>query len=61
LGHMSQFTLPLIVKYFLCAFVSTIYRYTNINNNINNNNKALIVFAISYTYSGYMGSAKSSD
>ena len=43
LGHMSQFTFPLIEKYFLCAFVSTIYRY----NNNNNNNKEVIVFGTS--------------
>jgi len=48
-GHMSQFNFPLIEKYFLCAFVSTIYRY----NNNNNNNKAVIIFPTSYNNTGF--------
>ena len=47
LGHMAQFTFPLIEKYFLCAFVSTIYIYNN-NNNNNNNNTYLMVQSLSW-------------
>jgi hypothetical protein len=43
LGHMSQFTFPLIEKYFLCAFVSTIYRY---NNNNNNNTYSMVIVVL---------------